>query len=901
MARTIALNLLLKTVGTKNLKQATDQVGELRGKISGLGGAIAGLASGAALGSFLKDSVNAASDLGESISKVGVVFGKSAKTVNAFAANSATAFGQSKQQALEAAGTFGNLFVSMKIGQKESANMSTKLVALASDLASFNNTDPAEALDALRAGLVGETEPLRRFGINLNDAQLRAETLRLGLGKVGSTLTPLQKAQASYSLILKQSTTAQGDFARTSTGMANQQRIMNARLDDAKASIGQQLLPAMTGLVGFLSSKAIPALVTFSKFLGQNMDIILPLAGVILGIAAALKIWAIAQALVNAALEANPIVRVITIIALLIGALIAAYQRSETFRKIVQAAWKGIVTVALWAWNNVLKPTFEALKTFFVNVIAPAATWLWKNVFVPAFKGIATVATWLWKNIIYPAFVAMDKIIRGVIVPTILWLWKNIFTPAFKAIGFVVQVAWGIIKIIFAAIKMYITKIVAPVVTWLWKNIVSPAFTAIGKVISFVWTNGVKPIFDKFKAGLKILADAFKTAVGFIRANWDKIREAALKPVRWVVDVVYTKGIKAVWDRVADFVHAPHLPDAPRFATGGPVKGPGGTKADKIPIMASRDEFVVNAAATRRWLPLLMAINGGSNPARKASKMGLGDPGTPGFAGGGLIGWLGSFFKSAKDNFMSGIRNAAEKVLNPLGDWVQSRLGTTGIGGMIGGIPKMMIGRILDLIHKKEETFGGGPVAQRAVQLARTQIGVPYLWGGNAWNGGLDCSSLVQQSWQRARGKGGFPRTTYTQRPWLTRVGSPQPGDVGQPHPGHTYMYSGNGRVVEAPRTGLNIRERAVGYTPFWGRPPASWLKMDRGGMLPTGTSVIHNGTGRPEPVFTSMGQAASAVGGNTYTIIVQVAPGGDLAEAGRQTVKAIKEYERRAGKGWRS
>lgn len=890
MARTIALNLLLKTVGTKNIKEAGDQIGQLRGKISGLGGAIAGLASGAALGSFLKDSVNAASDLGESLSKVNVVFGKSAKAVTGFAANSATAFGQSKQQALEAAGTFGNLFVSMKIGQKESANMSTKLVALASDLASFNNTDPAEALDALRAGLVGETEPLRRFGINLNDAQLRAETLKLGLGKVGSVLTPLQKAQASYSLILKQSTTAQGDFARTSAGAANQQRIMSARLENAKALIGQQLLPAWTALIGFFSGKAIPALVNVTKWIGQNKDVLIPLAGIILGIAAALKVWSVAQGLVNAALEANPIVRIVTIIGLLIAALVTAYQRSETFRKIVQAAWQGIAKVALWAWNNVLKPTFEALKAFYTNVLAPTVMWLWKNVFQPAWTGIAAVVKVIW-TVVKAIFEAYKFYITKVVAPVVMWLWKNIFAPAFQAIGFVVKVAWGIIKIIFGLIKMYITKIVAPVVTWLWKNIVSPAFTAIGKVISFVWTNGVKPVFDKFKAGLKILADAFKTAVNFIRANWDKIREAALKPVRWVIDVVYTKGIKAVWDKVADFVHAPHLPDAPRFATGGKISGPGGTKADKIPIMASRDEYVVNAAATRRWLPLLQAINGNSDPARKASKMGLGDPGIPGFAGGGLIGWLGSFFKKAKDGFLSGIRNAAEKVLNPLGDWVQSRLGTSGIGGMVGGIPKMMIGKILDLIHKKEETFGGGPMAQRAVALARTQIGVPYLWGGNAWNQGLDCSSLVQQSWQRARGKGGFPRTTYTQRPWLTPVNNPMPGDIGQPHPGHTYMYSGNGRVVEAPRTGLNIRERAVGYTPFWGRPPVSWLKMDHGGMLPPGPSMILNGTGRPEPVFSSMGQAAAATGGGTIEIqTVNVYGVHDVAGFVRELQKYAKD-----------
>jgi hypothetical protein len=83
--------------------------------------------------------------------------------------------------------------------------MSTKFVGLASDLASFNNTDPAQALDALRSGLTGETEPLKQYGINLNDAALKQEALRLGLDASGPTLSASAKAQAAYSLIMQQS------------------------------------------------------------------------------------------------------------------------------------------------------------------------------------------------------------------------------------------------------------------------------------------------------------------------------------------------------------------------------------------------------------------------------------------------------------------------------------------------------------------------------------------------------------------------------------------------------------------------------------------------------------------------------------------------------------------------
>ena len=171
-----------------------------------------------------------------------------------WASTSATAIGQSQQQALEAAGTFGNLFTALKIGGPAAATMSTSLVNLAGDLASFNNVSPQEALDALRSGLTGETEPLKRFGVNMNEATLKAKAMELGISKGTGVLDPAAKAQAAYALIMEQTTTAQGDFARTSDGLANQQRIMAAQFENTKANLGTALLPVMTQAAGIANS-----------------------------------------------------------------------------------------------------------------------------------------------------------------------------------------------------------------------------------------------------------------------------------------------------------------------------------------------------------------------------------------------------------------------------------------------------------------------------------------------------------------------------------------------------------------------------------------------------------------------------------------------------------------------
>jgi phage-related protein len=203
-------------------------------------------------------SIKAASDMNETLSKSNVVFGDSAKAVEQFTSSAATNLGMTQQSALEAAGTFGNLFVSMGMGQAPAADMSTDLLQLAADLASFNNLNPTEVLEKLRSGLVGETEPLRSLGVNISETAMKAQALAMGLGDASGNLTEAEKVTARYALIMQQTTTAQGDFARTSDGLANSSRILKAELGDAAATLGAQLLPIVTQVVqtvtGWLAS-----------------------------------------------------------------------------------------------------------------------------------------------------------------------------------------------------------------------------------------------------------------------------------------------------------------------------------------------------------------------------------------------------------------------------------------------------------------------------------------------------------------------------------------------------------------------------------------------------------------------------------------------------------------------
>src|SRR3990167_3412574 len=204
-----------------------------KGFAIGVGAAATTMALGALgnalsrVGDFLGDSVKAASDLNETLSKSKVVFGSSAAAVEDFGDDSANALGISKQAAIEAAATFGNLFVGLKLGEKPAADMSTRLGGLAGDLASFNNLDPTDVLEKLRSGLAGEAEPLRSLGVFLNEAKVKAKAMALGLADANGELTEGAKVQARYALILEETTTAQGDAGRTIKELAGQQRVAN--------------------------------------------------------------------------------------------------------------------------------------------------------------------------------------------------------------------------------------------------------------------------------------------------------------------------------------------------------------------------------------------------------------------------------------------------------------------------------------------------------------------------------------------------------------------------------------------------------------------------------------------------------------------------------------------------
>jgi len=283
--RTMKLNLLADVANfTKGMATADLDAKGLStnvtkyGKVMAKAFAVAAAAAAAFAVKIGVDAIKSASDLNEEISKSEVIFGDGADEIKKFAETAAKALGQTQTEALKGASNFAILGKAAGLTGKDLTGFSIKSTKLASDLGSFFNTKAEDAINAIGSALRGEAEPIRKYGVLISAAAVDTAAYNYEI-RTGTELerdkknqlTETSKVLARYQSILDQTADAQGDFARTSDGLANQQKILTAEIENAKASFGVVLLPVMQSVVGFISDKFIPIIRDVSDAItGQN-------------------------------------------------------------------------------------------------------------------------------------------------------------------------------------------------------------------------------------------------------------------------------------------------------------------------------------------------------------------------------------------------------------------------------------------------------------------------------------------------------------------------------------------------------------------------------------------------------------------------------------------------------
>ncbi|WP_328336723.1 hypothetical protein [Streptomyces violaceus] len=707
------------------------------------------------------------------------------------------------------------------------------------------------------------------------------------------------------------------------------------RIGSAFMNVGQALSPISGPLLKLIGGVAEFIAVVADKAPWYIM--------LLYGIVIATKLWTIAMAALNFVMTANPFVLIGMAILAVMAIVIYAYNRFGWFRAGVQAVWDGIKVGALFLWNSVLKPAFNGIMAG-LQTVGRWAMWLWNTALKPAFDGIVlagrilltalvtivllpiiavikivgAIAGWLWSTAIKPAFEAIGKIA--------MWLWVTAFKPSFQWIGDKAKWLWqSAIKPawngIVAGAKWMWENALRPIfrfiwqgmqevgrwATWLWKNAIKPAWNGIVAAGKFAWDKGIKPVFDRFKEIVKSLKGAFDTAVGGIRSAWDKIKSISRKPVQFVVDTVYNKGIVAVWNKVAGAFGAPKL-STYKFASGGIMPGytPGRDVHQFMSPTGGRLELSGGEAIMRP--EFTRAVGSGfvgamNSVAKSRGAQGVkaalapilgGNPATPtdtslryasggtypvqSFADGGIFGWIKSKAAAAfgagsaawnrikegaswlKDSLEGSARAGVKNVVDPL---LRNFPGAdTGFGKMIRRIPTKIIDALFGYSKEADKRGAGGiggPRIAAATKWAKTQHGKRYQWGGNG-NPSWDCSGFMSAIESVIRGQ-------KPHRRWSTHAfkGGTPPGwvkngqsafKVGITHAGvgHTAGTVGKTDVESRGGDGVVVGSRARGYndrlfTSWYGFQPG---KYDSGGYLQPGLNLAYNGTGRPEPVFTT-------------------------------------------------
>ena len=219
--------------------------------------------------SYATESVQQGSDFNESLNAIAVAYGDFADDLAKISESSATELGLSQLDFNQIATQFSAF--AKTIQRDNPVGFIDDLSHRGADFASVYNVEVSEALRLFQSGLAGETEPLRKFGIDLSAATVAGYAYANGIAEQGTQLNETQRQQAAYLALMDQTSITQGDFANTSDQLANRQRILNAQWEDAQAQLGMQLLPILQELLTVVSEDLMPVWIEFNEALGPQL------------------------------------------------------------------------------------------------------------------------------------------------------------------------------------------------------------------------------------------------------------------------------------------------------------------------------------------------------------------------------------------------------------------------------------------------------------------------------------------------------------------------------------------------------------------------------------------------------------------------------------------------------
>ena len=660
-------------------------------------------------------------------------------------------------------------------------------------------------------------------------------------------------------------------------------------------------------------------------------------------VSARTKVMAAAQAALNAVMNANPVGLIVLALAALVAGLVYAWNNSETFRNVVTGAWEGIKSavsaVANWftatllptlsgvwdgvkssvstvggvvanVWNGILSAV-SVVVGWFQTYVQPVLSAVWSGI-QTGVSFLGSAISLVWNGIKAGVAVVVDWF-QTYVQPVLSAVW-SVLSFGFTVFKDLVIIAWAVIKVAAAVVVSWFQTYVQPVLSAVASGI-GTVFSTLKNTISTVWdgiktavsavadwfSNTLQPKITSVTDGIK---SAFTTMKDGIKTVWDSIKSIAAKPVNFLIETVYTDGIKSMADKIADklglSLRLPSVSKIEGYATGGQWKTvtPGYTPGRDVFHFFSPDGGGALALSGGEGIirpDALRALGGKSwldrvNASRGAGLASVGDVGSVAFAEGGVWDRVKSGVSTAA-NWVSTAVDAAESIIeDPVGavanlirtpvDALMSQIPGSGLmTDMAKALPGKWIDGFSDWLKKKTDSMGSSDLVSAARKAVR--MGVPYVWGGSSVPPGLDCSGLVYWAAHQMGSKVARMTAAGYQSTAAGPGSQSTPGNLlfwGNPAH-HIAIASGNGRMIEEPHPGLSAREVSI-----WGAPTAKKYKFDNGGWLQPGLTNVLNETGKPEPVLTSSQWDKLNMGMPSELVIRDV----DDVLVGRMRVEAV-------------
>lgn len=510
--------------------------GKLGGTLKMMVGAGALLGLGRQLGFFVKS----ATAMIETNNLFAVSMGKVTESANQFVLAMTEAVGLDATNMRNAIGTFGLLSRSMGVNNENAKTLSTTMYQLGLDLSSLTNVDINQVMSDLRSGLLGQSETVYKYGIDVTEASLKTEALAQGITKSVRNMGQGEKMALRYAVMLKQTTLAQGDFARTLETPANQMRVLKERFITLSRTIGTIFIPVLGATLPYANAivKVLNELfMALARLVGYKDA---PIEGIETGTGGT------ATNLEDAVGSAKQLKQVMSGIdelnviseqssggagtgvdlgdpnafqfntydALLAGIRTKSDEVADSIRRVFSAI------------GEKLEPLLEPLAKL-GNLGQSGFTWLWENVLIP-------FGSWTWNellpkaiNLIVKSIELLNEVISNpVFIGAIKWLYDNVLIPTYGLMGTVITSAIDLISDNLKAITEYLSSdSFVSSVNWLYDNVLTPIIDIASNSIVLLIDYLIQ-MFDSFGLGV----DSFKTT------SWVPFGETVMEIIQLIID-----------------------------------------------------------------------------------------------------------------------------------------------------------------------------------------------------------------------------------------------------------------------------------------------------------------------------------------------------------------------------